>query len=622
MAHATDLRTRARRRERAGNDERALDMYEIALRESRSGPDEGPDPVLCLRIADIHARRGEEADALRRYDEAFEQYARAGLLPNALSVAERILRLFPDRIPYHRRLAEIQLEMGHVARARESLLRYLEGARDLGDGEAAEAAIRELGRHFEDAEFTERAEALLEAAREAEPVAPVEPETEPAAPAASESSVSLEAAAAEDPGQSEESTLPASEAAAPSATAAPAEVEEGREAQDAEEEPAGEADASGPAAGASGEAESGGTEVSEEASGSEAGSGTGPSSSASSAPAVPPERAASGSPGEAGSGAPEDISHILEQLRETLPPSGSEAATGAGAPGSEPAGSVEVVEAGARGAGATPARDASATDAEADLTSEELGERAELRRGLDVLEEMLELAPDRLELWRRRIAYARRLRDPEEMREAFLGLGEGLVEESPRAARFLFERVLIQQPESSRAQSGLARLDAAEIEEKRSAGEAAGRGNHTRRVQSAEEQAARNELGERLWAEFEESVRQLPWLDGATQTFQAAGSEFLPPLEAFEMLGRYLLLRGKPADAARVLSLAAELEEYADEELVDVYFHLSTALRSLGRESQAEALLRRVAEVDPEFRDTWRLTTGEGEEDPGADGGV
>lgn len=235
-----------------------------------------------------------------------------------------------------------------------------------------------------------------------------------------------------------------------------------------------------------------------------------------------------------------------------------------------------------------------------------LGEQAELRKGLQVLEELLALAPESVDLHRRKLTYARRLDDDDALGDAWVGLGRALsANGSHRAAREAFRRALALAPGKSTALSGLARVDATELEEKKREGETAGSHNRTRRIQDAEQYELRQKLGRKLWSEFEASMRQLPWLDGAAKAFQAAGPEFLPPLEVYELLGRFLMAREKHEEAVEVMELALELEGYEDEPLADLLYHLGLAHEALGEDDAAEECHRRVAAVDGDFAEAW-----------------
>lgn len=600
MLDVHDLKTRARRREAAGHPDRALELYQVALRESRTGRREGTDPGLCVRIADLHVEQDQMDEALDYYRTAADGFADQGLLPNAIAVAHKILQLYPDQVDYHHLLAELHMEVGHVGEARTHLLQFLEAMRDAGRPEDATEALEAFLGRTRDPEMAEIGDLLVEEAREtAESMPEPEPEPEPEA----EPEAEAEAAAEEIEEKVEE------EPAASTEPEAEGDADAGDEpSEQSEEASAGDGGAATAVAAPETEAEEAVEEESDEDDDSDAPTSLAPDLE--SGDAAP-------DPGTKHAGSPS----LRERLSRTFstgdatPPSGplekpppTQQETEPAARKAEPeAPTKDEEDEGKTGAGsATETGKASGATVEAPVGP--LGEAAELEKGLEILEELLELAPRNIDLRRRKIVYARRLGSTENLHEAYLELGNALSEEgSRRAARIAYEQVLALDPENAKALSGIARLDVGELEEKRKQGEDAGASNRTRRMSTAADQRARQKLGEILWAEFEESVRQLPWLDGATQTFQAAGTEFLPPVEAYEMLGRYLMAREKYEDAVEVLSLATGISDATEEELVDVFYYLAQAHERLGHGDRAAELYDRVAEVDEDFRVAWEV---------------
>jgi len=287
-------------------------------------------------------------------------------------------------------------------------------------------------------------------------------------------------------------------------------------------------------------------------------------------------------------------------------------------PGSEsPAGvEAEAEEPSAPPASGEPAATAHATGAadtaasngrvaeEAGQAPAELGEAAELRRGLELLNELLELSPENMELRRRKVKYARRLGDTATLTDAFLSLAHGLADRgSKRGARILYQQVLELSPGEEAARTGLARLDALELQEQRRHGPTA----EDLPAATETDREAREELGERLWNEFEMTIRELPWLHAATQSFQAAGPDRQPALETFLMMAHYFMARDQYEKAAAILSSALDLSERGDEELVDILYYLGVARRRLGDPAAARELFERVARVDEDFREALEI---------------
>jgi len=126
MESASQLKSRARRRESAGDFREALELYEQAQRRSAGDPDAMPDPTLQLRIADLRFRLGREDVALSEYERAAELYRELGLMVNAIAVWKKVARVYEGRPDPQRRLAELQLAMGLVADARSSLQSFVD----------------------------------------------------------------------------------------------------------------------------------------------------------------------------------------------------------------------------------------------------------------------------------------------------------------------------------------------------------------------------------------------------------------------------------------------------------------------------------------------------------------
>ncbi|MDP2480774.1 MAG: hypothetical protein Q8W49_09835, partial [Candidatus Palauibacterales bacterium] len=100
------------------------------------------------------------------------------------------------------------------------------------------------------------------------------------------------------------------------------------------------------------------------------------------------------------------------------------------------------------------------------------------------------------------------------------------------------------------------------------------------------------------------TIRELPWLHAATQSFQAVGPDRQPALETFQMMAHYFMARGRYEQAAEVLSAALDLSDRGDEALVDVLYYLGVARRRLGEDAAADELFERVARVDADFRES------------------
>lgn len=582
------LKIQARRLEADGDYSEAKDLYLRALRAVEE-QQALADPSMLVRVADLEYREGHEDRALEYYERAVEKYSEEGLITNAIAVCNKVLRVYPEEHDFFRRLAMLHVEVGLVAEARQNLLQYVSSVWDLDRPDRALEGMREfldrtpdqdtclhmasflseLGREEEALEVLrsvwrrrmerdEEVEALEWKAHKLEPTLDLDEWRRPASSGSGGESGGEPGEAPDDPGPGSEdlATFQVIEgfdrmgSFESRGALEPDDVGEIEEIEDADTLGTEEA-----------ETEEAETEDIEEFEREPAGT------------AATEEETM-----DTGTGTDERDMELEREERD----SGTAAEAGPeeyAAAAGEPGPAVSERESGG-----------------------ELGERAELLRGLELLDEMLELQPENLELRERKLRYARRLGEPEALADALLGLADSLADRGERrSARFLYHRLLELEPRHSGAESGLTRLEALELEQKRQAGKRAGAAHSTPKQASPEEKEARRRLGLRMWSEFEGAIRELPWLHAATQVYQATGPEVAPPLEAFEMLGHYLLSRGHDAQAVEVLSWAEDLAEDEDERLADIFYHLGMAHRRLGDEEEAGRYFDRLARRDPEF---------------------
>lgn len=605
MPDLDELRRRARHAESAGEDQQALDLYREALRREREESSiHELDPGLYLRIADLQFRLGKPQAALDAYMQASEEYARQGLIPNAIAVCNKVLRIFPYRSECYRILAELQQEIGLVAEARDNLIRYLEAMREDDRIDAALSAARRFLETTPDQDVCVAVAALLSEQERRDEAMELLREVWEERTGLRQPAGRIEEVARElDPEVDLSGWTP---------TWPPRQRETG-----AESTPAGTAAA----------------RWAEDAVGTATmapGGGDGPVGDVGDV-GVPPRSTNGGGADEPGEGeAPVATGRGPVRLRPPgrgsgeRPPEAGAGATEAGSTGS--AASSEAVE-GDRpgGAGGAPPEGRGTGDTgtgEMDVRTESKGAAeatrpadaeaggagSELRRGLELVEELLAVAPDHPELWRRKLAYARRLEDASLEADALLGLGGVLADRGAgRAARLLFDAVLERvDPGNERAAAALRELDRREVAEIRAAPapDTAGR--------TAPDPAANERLRRRVRAALRDSTRELAWLHAAADVLQAEGSEGggLPPVEAHEYLGRYLLARGRPAEAAEHLAEALAHAPAGARAPRELLYQLGLAWRRAGDESRARECFDRLADEDADFRRAWTALAG------------
>jgi len=123
----TEMKRVARSEADAGRLGVALDLYRKAIKamEHRGRP---PDPLLHVRMGDIHHRLGHERMAVAAYARAADGYRSDGRAVNAVAVWKRVLRMYSEHMWVHRELADLHLEQDLVAEARRHVLAYVEAA--------------------------------------------------------------------------------------------------------------------------------------------------------------------------------------------------------------------------------------------------------------------------------------------------------------------------------------------------------------------------------------------------------------------------------------------------------------------------------------------------------------
>lgn len=140
MKDRSQLRMDARHEAAEGRLGVALEMYGRAVREADEAGD-APDPLLHVRIADLHHQLGHERSALASYRLAADRYREEGLVLNAVAVWKRVLRGYPSHIEAHRALAALHLDQDLVAEAKLHLLHFVEAADRTGRCEEALDAL-------------------------------------------------------------------------------------------------------------------------------------------------------------------------------------------------------------------------------------------------------------------------------------------------------------------------------------------------------------------------------------------------------------------------------------------------------------------------------------------------
>jgi tetratricopeptide (TPR) repeat protein len=226
---------------------------------------------------------------------------------------------------------------------------------------------------------------------------------------------------------------------------------------------------------------------------------------------------------------------------------------------------------------------------------------AELRSGLEVLQEMLELQPGSMDLLRRKAAYARRLGEEGLLVESWLDLARTLRgRDGSRGARLLALRVLEMDPDNADARTMLRPVDRAAT----GAGDVAGE-SLAGALESGPDPEAAGSLRRRVAREFADEVGALRWLEAATEVSMATDGEL--PEDFFHYFGRYLMAHGRWEDAAGMLERVAGRGDALDAgEHPELVFSLALIYRRTGRHDRAVECFRRLAASEESFAIAWR----------------
>jgi tetratricopeptide (TPR) repeat protein len=287
----------------------------------------------------------------------------------------------------------------------------------------------------------------------------------------------------------------------------------------------------------------------------------------------------------------------------------------------------------------------------------ELEMRAELDKGLMVVERLMALDPDEPDLLRKRLEYASALGDGAAAVETHISLGQCL-ERAGRTleARRTYESLLQLDPDHAAAQEAVQRLqdvtDVGQVEQEGGAvfahptgpiqgagalggvsgpagyedlagggifdapgeapqpysGVAGGRDAaadfeqllsefraelHEHPQQS--DSMSRTELGA--------SLKEMGRLDDAIRELQAAVREPQAPAMAYELLGEAFLDKGQARVAMRLLQQALQGSSWDDREMLGVLYQLGVAYQELGESTNALGCYERIFSVDIDYKD-------------------
>ncbi|HMI31055.1 MAG TPA: tetratricopeptide repeat protein [Candidatus Limnocylindrales bacterium] len=102
------------------------------------------DPYDFIVVADLLTKRGSMQDAVRRYRQAVEEYAKSELYKNAIAVCKKILRITKEDLAIHRTLGDLYAKEGLYGDAQIHFLEFAEGSIRRQDHDAALDVLDEV----------------------------------------------------------------------------------------------------------------------------------------------------------------------------------------------------------------------------------------------------------------------------------------------------------------------------------------------------------------------------------------------------------------------------------------------------------------------------------------------
>jgi len=102
------------------------------------------DPYDFIVVADLLAKRGSMQEAVRRYRQAVDEYAKTELYKNAIAVCKKILRISKEDLAIHRTLGELYAKEGLYGDAQIHYLEFAEGSIRRQDHDAALDVLDEV----------------------------------------------------------------------------------------------------------------------------------------------------------------------------------------------------------------------------------------------------------------------------------------------------------------------------------------------------------------------------------------------------------------------------------------------------------------------------------------------
>ena len=138
------LKKRAHRFEDKGQTAQAIEVYQQILDGLDGTPEMVAELSLFNKLGDLFLKERKVSEAVDMYERAVDLYSEHGFPNNAIALCNKILRNAPSRTSIYLKLAELMLERGFVAEAKQNLLEYADRMQKAGRTDEAFKALKEF----------------------------------------------------------------------------------------------------------------------------------------------------------------------------------------------------------------------------------------------------------------------------------------------------------------------------------------------------------------------------------------------------------------------------------------------------------------------------------------------
>ncbi len=138
------LKNKARKLEEKGQVDKAIEVYLELFSGLEGRPEIANELSLFNRAGDLYLRASKVPEAVEMYERAATLYADHGFPNNAIALCNKVLRNAPGRTHIYLTLAQLMVERGFVAEAKQNLLEYADRMQKAGKTDEAFRALKEF----------------------------------------------------------------------------------------------------------------------------------------------------------------------------------------------------------------------------------------------------------------------------------------------------------------------------------------------------------------------------------------------------------------------------------------------------------------------------------------------